>query len=73
MSEVLPLLHDSDAFHLTLSHVSPGRVRLERVVRYPYNQNVEGVEESFRDLDPETKRAIIRQINRRYIGRTVLT
>ena len=69
----LPLLHDGDSFVLYLEDISPSRVRLLRVIRYPNNENCDGVEEHFRDLDYETRHAIIRQINRRHIGKTILT
>lgn len=69
----LALVHDGDSFTLYLNEVGTKCVKILQIHRFPHNQNVEGVEESFRDLDIETKRAIIRQINRKYVGRTILT
>lgn len=69
----LPLLHNGDSFVLTLEPISLKIIHLTRIIRYPNNENGDGVEESFRDLDVETKRAIIQQINRRYVGKTIQT
>jgi hypothetical protein len=69
----LPLLHDGDSFMITLSAVGEKCVKISRIVRYPNNVNSHGVEENFRDLDLETKRAVIQQVNRRCVGKTVMT
>lgn len=70
-SPSLPLLHNGDSYHLYLDVLSPKLVLLSRLVRYEGNQNVEGEEVAFRDLDYQAKEAVIRQINRRYVGKTV--
>jgi hypothetical protein len=69
----LPLVHDGDSFVIYLKDVGTKCVRILQIHRFRNNQNVEGVEESFRDLDLDTKRAVIRQVNRKYGGRTVIT
>lgn len=70
MNDTLPLLHEGDAYVLELD-ISAPQVRLLSISRYPNNQNVEPTSENFRDLDPETKKAVVMQINRRYKGRMV--
>lgn len=70
-SPSLPLLHNGDSYHLYLEVLSPKLILLSRLVRYEGNQNVEGVEVSFRDLDHQAREAVVRQINRRYVGRTI--
>ena len=72
-SDTLPLLHNGDAFVLTVERASERQVRLLSVVRYPDNLDSDGVHEQFRDLDPDTKAKVIQQINRRYPTKTVLT
>lgn len=68
-SDVLPLLHNGDAYELTLSDANC--VSLLRIVRYADNQNVSGTELRFFDLDPETRQAVLNQIRRRYEGKTI--
>lgn len=58
---------------ITLLVVGEKCVRISRIVRYPNNVNSHGVEENFRDLDLETKRAVIQQVNRRCVGKMVMT
>lgn len=70
-SDTIPLLHNDDAFHVTVEVLSAALVRITKIVRYPHNRNVDGTLERFFDLDEETKRAVIKQVNRRYVGRTV--
>ena len=69
----LPLLHDGDAFVITLEGVSPRCVRIVRIIRYPNNENGDGFDTSFHDLPPEAKHAVTRQINRRHVGKTIRT
>jgi len=71
-SDTLPLLHNGDAFVLTVLPEKAHSVRLVSVVRYPDNVDGDGVHEQFRDLDPDTRQRIIQQINRRFQGKTVL-
>ncbi len=68
----LPLLHEGDSYVIYLKSVGEKCVRIVTIHRFANNQNVEGVEEDFRDLDLETKKAVIKQINRRHVGKTVL-
>lgn len=69
----LPLLYEDDSYIITLSEVGTKCVKILRIIRYPRNQNTQGVEENFKDLDYMTKRAVIDQINKRCVGRTVMT
>lgn len=69
----LPLLHNDDSFIVDLETVGLRCVRILRILRYRHNQNTEGTEERFHDLDYDTRRAVIAQINRRHVGKTVLT
>jgi hypothetical protein len=62
----LPMLHEGDSFILIVQPAGPGQVKLTHIIRYRNNQNVEGVEESFFDLDEMTRRAVIRQVRRRH-------
>ena len=47
-------------------------LRIVAIHRFPNNQNSEGVEEDFYDLDRLTRDAVIRQINRRFVDKTIL-
>lgn len=69
--ETLPLLYNGDSFIIELSPVGQNSVKVESITRFPDNQNTDGVHEQFRDLDPETKRAVITQINRRHHNKVV--
>lgn len=69
----LALLHEGDSFFLVLEAVGTKCVRICRITRYAGNQNASGSDESWSDLDLDTKRAIIRQINRRFEQKTILT
>lgn len=71
LREQLPLLYEGDSYLLELSCEDDWSVRLHRVVRYENNQNVSGVEENFNDLDSFCKKAVITQIHRRYVGKTI--
>jgi hypothetical protein len=68
----LPLIFDGDSFIIDMEAVGLKCVRILRIIRYPHNQNTTGVEEHFHDLTPDAKRAIIRQINRRHVGKSVI-
>ena len=70
MNDSLPLLHDGDAYVLTLD-VGEKHVLLSSILIYPGNTNTEPSHSSFRDLPPEAKRAVITQINRRHKGKMV--
>ena len=69
----LPLLYEDDSYIISLANVGTKCFRILRIIRYPRNQNTRGVEENFKDLDYMTKRAVIEQINKRCVGRTVIT
>lgn len=64
--ETLPLIFGGDSFLIELEILSPHSLLILSVQRYHDNLNSEASAERFRDLDPETKRAVIAQINRRY-------
>lgn len=68
----LPLIFEGDSFIITLAPSGTKCVRILRILRYPNNRNGEGIEESFRDLNPEEKAAVIQQINRRHTGKSVI-
>lgn len=70
MNENLSLLHDGDSFVLELLPEEK-HVRVLRILRYENNQNVEASSPRFFDLNPRTRDAIIRQIQRRHPGKTV--
>jgi hypothetical protein len=73
MTLPLPLLHNGDSYLIDVVGVSPRSVRCNGAEQYLNNQNVVGHYVRFRDMDPDLKRAVIRQINTRYKGMTVLT
>lgn len=68
----LPLIHEDDTYILYLSEVSQKTLRLEGILFYPGNTNVEPTAVSFRDLDKKAKDACIAQVNRRHVGKSVL-
>ena len=70
MNDSLPLLHDGDAYILTLD-VEDCHVLLSSILIYPGNTNTEPEHVLFRDLDTETKQAVIAQVNRRHKGKMV--
>lgn len=67
----LPLLHEGDAYQISLEEPSPRAVKICKIVQYPRNENVDPVLIAFNDLSPDTKKAIIKQINLRFVGRMV--
>jgi hypothetical protein len=69
----LPLLYEGDSYLIYLKEVGTRCVKILTIHRFRHNQNTEGVEENFRDLDLDTKRAVVQQINRAHVGRTILT
>lgn len=66
----IPLIHEGDSYILTCTPAHE-QVRLTQIIYYRNNQNVEGEERTFYDLDELTRRAIIRQIRRRHPGCTI--
>lgn len=77
MTKELPplpcLTTDGDSLIIYLVPVGTKKIRIIDIHRFRNNQNTEAVSESFSDLNLETKRLVIHQINRRHVGRTVLT
>jgi hypothetical protein len=71
MTEPISLLHEGDAYTITVKETSPRAVLVTRIIQYPRNENVNPVLISFSDLPPDTKKAVIKQINRRFVGRMV--
>jgi hypothetical protein len=67
----IPLIHEGDSFIITCEPIDE-RVRLAQIVRYKNNQNVEGEELSFFDLDELTRKAIIRVVRRRHKNVTIV-
>lgn len=68
----LPLIHDGDSFEILLE-VHDTFVQILSVLRYEGNTNSSPVQENFRDLRPDEKRAVIVQVNRRHKGMMVKT
>ena len=66
-----PVLHEGDSFIITCIPVGD-QVKLYQIIRYKNNQNVEGEELTFYDLDYDTRRAIVRQIRHRHRNCTIL-
>ena len=67
----IPLMWNGDAYIITTEPVSDYQVRITSIARYANNQNVDGEELDFLDLDEHTRRAVIRQVNRRHKGMMV--
>jgi hypothetical protein len=70
--ESIPLITAGDSFLIELE-VHERHVQILAVQRFHDNLNSEASSERFRDLDPETKRAVIAQVNRRHPTRMVRT
>lgn len=56
---------------LELHVLSDKMVELVGIERFPNNQIGSGIEEEFLSLDRYLKEQIVKQINRRYVGKTV--
>lgn len=69
----LPLLLDGDSYVIYLKEVGTRCVKILQLHRYAHNDSRNCTEENFGDLTGEAKRAVIAQVNRRYIRKTVLT
>lgn len=67
----IPLMWNGDSFIITCEPVSDYQVRITSIARYANNQNVDGEELDFLDLDEQSRRAVIRQVNRRHKGMMV--
>ena len=67
----IPLIHDGDSYIITCIPVGE-QVKLEQVIRYRNNQNVEGEELTFYDLDYGARKAVVRQVRRRHPGCTII-
>jgi len=68
----LPLIFNDDSFLIEVEDAGPKTLRVLRITRFAHNQNTTGTDEHFFDLEPEVRRAMIKQINRRHVGRTIL-
>lgn len=69
----LPMTLDGDSYIIYLGEIGTKCVKILQLHRFPHNDSRSGCVEAFSDLTPDAKRAIIQQVNRRYIGKTVLT
>jgi hypothetical protein len=67
----IPLIHEGDSYILTCTPASD-QVKLAQIVCYRNNQNVEGEEKTFYDLDEATRHAIVRVVRRRHPGMTII-
>lgn len=70
--ETLPFIFNEDAYHIMLE-LHPSHVTILDILVFPNNQNVTPTKESFRDLTPDAKRAVINHVQRRHPGRMVHT
>jgi hypothetical protein len=68
---LLHLLHEGDAYEISVEEVSEKMIQIVSLVRFDSNQSGEGSMVRFYDLDSQSRSAVIRQINRRFVGRTV--
>lgn len=69
----LPYIHGDDSFILYLTEESDQCLRLCDIYMYRGNQNTDPVWIAFYDLEPRVRDGIIRQIGRKYTGRSVMT
>lgn len=67
----IPLIHDGDSYILTCTPVGE-QVKLAQIVYFRNNQNVEGEEKTFYELDEQTRRAVVRSVRRRHPGCTIV-
>lgn len=67
----IPLIWNGDSYIITCEPVSDYQVRITSIARYKNNQNVDGEELDFLDLDEQSRRAVIHQVNRRHRGMMV--
>lgn len=70
-SRSIPFIHEGDSYFIYCTELDPHTVRLDYLERFPGNSGVSPTKENFFDLDPQTRRAVIAQINRRYSGKVV--
>ena len=66
----IPFLAEGDAFDIDVL-VGEKLVTIQRILRFPNNENVVPTREKFFDLAPSTRKAVLTQINRRYENHTV--
>lgn len=72
LHDSIPLISNGDAFLIELEYDLLGTdIHITGIQRYENNQNVAPTWEKFMDLDPETRRRVIAQINRRYKGKMI--
>ncbi len=67
----IPLIHEGDSYILTCTPLGD-QVRLAQIVYYRNNQNMEGEEKSFYELDEATRFAVARVVRRRHPGMTIV-
>jgi hypothetical protein len=67
----IPLIHEGDSYILTCSPIGD-QVKLAQIVCYRNNQNVEGEEKTFYELDEGTRYAVVRVVRRRHPGVTIV-
>lgn len=68
----LPYIHGEDSFVLYLVNETALALRLTDIYMYRGNQNIDPVWISFYDLEPRVRDGILRQVGRKYQGRSVL-
>jgi hypothetical protein len=67
----IPLIYDGDSYIITCSPVGD-QVKLAQIVFYRNNQNMEGEEKTFYELDERARRAVVHQVRRRHPGVTII-
>lgn len=66
----IPLLYNGDYLSIDVDDSGPF-VRILRILVYVNNENVEPQDVKFFDLPPQTRHAVVAQVQARYKGRTV--
>jgi len=68
----IPLLSNGDAYYIDVTESSRfNELVITAIDCFPNNLNVRPYRVSFMDLDQQTRRAVIEQVNRRFEGRMV--
>jgi hypothetical protein len=67
----IPLIYGGDSYIITCTPIGD-QVRLAQIVYYRNNQNSEGEEKSFYDLDDATRHAVVRVVRRRHPGVAII-
>ena len=66
----VPFLYDGDGYAIHV-RVADRHIYIDSVDVYPNNLNVDPTNESFMDLTPLARRAVIDHLNRKYPGKTI--